>query len=534
MDPQSESNYRGTGCGKAARPGLKGSGEATNRSTWKNNSSSHKGLIFYIAVLAITIVTGGCGAGSLNQDAGKPNIIFLMDDQHRWDALGVVNPVLHTPALDRLAEEGVFYDQAVCQAPMCIASRNSMMLGLYPNQIGVLRNEPGIPDDELPNRTLAQVFSDAGYQTAGFGKTHWGVKSSTRGFEVRYTSQLPEVGGILMKDVDPEKKKAYDDEAEEYGPGEEDPSGYIGRTSGIPEGWHRDGWIFERCVEFIRQREDDRPLFLYLSFLKPHAGHNVPVGYEDHYNLGEVKYAAQPPWDKDISSHAEGVNRRELYEGFWKNASDEQWRLMTMRYWANCSWMDHMYERTLEALEEKGLLDNTIIIYTSDHGEMLGERYYRFNKYCLYEGSVRVPLIISGSALPEDLRAVRDHRPAELVDVYPTLLGVAGLEIPDFLPGEDLLVPHERKANFCGLHEREGEAAFMWRTREHKLILRFNRKAHADEYSAEEILGGEFYDLKKDPDEWNDIYGNPEIEQLQTGMTAALMDHLGTLGEHQR
>ena len=479
-------------------------------------------------LFALLILANGCGSGA--HESLKPNIIFLMDDQHRWDALGIVNPAVHTPALDRLAQNGVFFDQAVCQAPMCIASRNSMMLGLYPNQIGILRNEPGIPDEALPNPTLAQVFRDAGYQTAGFGKTHWGLKTSTRGFEIRYTSELPEEGGVLMMDVDPDKKEAYDKETKEFGPGEENPSGYIGRTSGITEGSHRDGWIFERCLEFIHQREDDRPLFLYLSFMKPHAGHNVPAGYESLYDVDEVEYAIQPPWEKDVSPHAEGVNRRDLYENFWKNATEEQWRLMTMRYRANCSWMDHMFERTLKALDGKGILDNAIIIYVSDHGEMLGERYYRFNKYCLYESSVRVPMIMSGSALPEDLRSTVDHRPAELVDVYPTLLNAAGIALTGFLPGENLLSRSEREAGFCGLHERDDEAAFMWRTKDHKLILRFPKKANASEYTEKDIIGGEFYDLRKDPQEWNDIFGTPEVKALQSEMSRALMDHLGTLG----
>ncbi len=146
-----------------------------------------------------------------------------------------------------------------------------MMMGLYPNQVGILRNEPGIPDEELPARTLTQVFLEAGYETTGFGKTHWGLTTSTRGFQTRYVSEIFEHGAILMKETDPEKKKQYDDETGPYGPGEEDPSGYIGRTSGIPESAHRDGWITEKCLDYIAGRDDDRPLFLYLSKLLIHC-----------------------------------------------------------------------------------------------------------------------------------------------------------------------------------------------------------------------------------------------------------------------
>jgi arylsulfatase A-like enzyme len=296
------------------------------------------------------------------------------------------------------------------------------------------------------------------------------------------------------------------------GPGEEGNLGYLGFTSPLPEAEHRDGWVTNKCLEFIDSQVDpDRPLFLYLSFLKPHAGHNIPAGYEQQYDVNEVQYARQPPWKEDRSPHAAGINRRDQYVNYWSKATDEQWRLMTMRYRANCTWIDDMYGRALTALEQKGVLDNAIIVFCSDHGEMLGERYYRFNKYCLYESSVHVPLILAGSAVPEELRGTRDHRAAELVDLYPTLLNAAGIEVPQQSVGLNLLGNQQRPASFCALHEREAEAAFMWRTAEHKLILRMNRRAddEASRYTASDIVGGEFYDLADDPQEWRDLYRAP-------------------------
>ena len=481
-------------------------------------------------LIVILLVISSCSSKVETKKQDPPNIIFLMDDQRRWDVLGIENPEIVTPALDELAKTGVRFTQAVCQAPMCIASRNSMMFGLYANQTGVLRNGRGIPDDKLPIKPLAQVFADAGYETAGFGKTHWGVKSNTRGFQTRYAAEIVEEGAIMMKDLDPEAKQRYDDETNGYGPGEEDPSGYIGETSKLPEREHRDGWVLEKCLDYIQGREDERPLFLYLSFLKPHAGHNVPAGFEDYYDLEKTKYAEQPPWDKDNSPHAEGINRRELYEGFWKNATEQQWKEMTMRYYANCTWIDDMFGRALKALDEKGLLENSIIIYVSDHGEMLGERYYRFNKYCLYDASVRVPFIISGSALPEEWKGKEDMRPAELVDVYPTLLKAAGIEVPEKAAGINLLDKNEtRQASFCALHERENEAAFMVRTENYKLISCFNRKEDASTYTKNDIIDGEFYDLKKDPKEWSNLYEDDSTEMLKAELTDMMMTKLSTM-----
>jgi arylsulfatase A-like enzyme len=486
-------------------------------------------LLKRVLIFGILVSLYACAIKENN----RPNIIFLMDDQRRWDALSLLNDEVITPHLDKLAKEGVHFTQAVCQAPMCVASRNSMMLGLYPNQIGILKNEPGLTDDQLPSTPLPQVLKNAGYETAGFGKTHWAVECSTRGFETRYIGEVPETNAHMMINLNPEAKNEYDQETKDYGPGEEGNLGYLGETSSVIEANHRDGWVFNRCLEYIQKRKDERPLFLYLSFLKPHAGHNVPKGFETLYQGKTITPAVQPNWDNDLSPHAKGVNTGRdgslPYTEFWKDATNKQWYEMTMRYYANCTWIDDMFGRTLKLLEKKGLLENSLIVYVSDHGEMLGERYYRFNKYCLYDSSVRVPMIISGSALPKALKGITDKRPTELVDIYPTILYASGIDVPHELPGINLLSKAKKSANFCALHERPNEAAFMWRTEKYKLILRLNRKADANAYTKSDIMGGEFYALEEDPQEWDNNYNAKAFEIQQTKMTNELMSHLKTL-----
>ncbi len=492
---------------------------------------------YFLSALALLLFLGTCGPApegegrtAVHPDAvaGRPNVIFIMDDQHRWDALGELNPQVLTPTLDSLMDHGVLYDQAVCQAPMCVPSRNSIMFGMYPSQTGVFRNSDGVSDDSLPGKTMAQYFLDAGYETAGFGKTHWGkYRTGTRGFETRYTSEIPETGGHTMAEMNAEEKARYDAEIADMGPGEENNAGYLGFTSRLPETDHRDGWITARAIDYIKQRDDDRPLFLYLSYMKPHAGHNVPAGYEARYDTSRIRYAEQPPWAEDRSVHAADVNRRDMYVDYWKNASTAEWKLMTMRYYANVTWIDDMMGRTLAALRDRGILDNAIIVYTSDHGEALGERYYRFNKYSLYEPSVRVPLIISGSGRSIGAEpGTVDHRPVDLVDVLPTLLNVAGISGGADLPGVDLLAAPARKGSFSALHEREGEAAFMWRTSDAKLILVLNRKNAAGDYTAKDILGGEYYDLEKDPREWEDLYGDPAVADSVNLFQQHILDRL--------
>ena len=494
---------------------------------------TQKKMLLVIGALALVV---GCGTKEnkvKNKEIKKrPNIIFLMDDQHRYDALGIINQQVLTPTLDSLANSGIFYSQAVCQAPMCVPSRNSLMFGLYPNQTGVYRNAGGgVSDDSLPGKTMAQYFKDAGYETAGFGKTHWGkYKTGTRGFETRYVSELKEKGAISMAEMNPDAKARYMEETKDMGAGEENNLGYLGFTSELPEEDHRDGWITKQAIEYIKNRNDERPLFFYLSYMKPHAGHNVPKGYEELYDTDSISYAQQPSWEKDYSPHSEGVNRRDMYEDYWKNATDEEWKLMTMRYYANVTWIDDMMGRALYALKKKGLLENTIIVYTSDHGEMLGERYYRFNKYNLYEASVRVPMILAGTGLPESFHSGQViERPTENLDILPTLLDLAGISPERELPGKNLLKSSLREASFSVLHERDGEAAFMWRTNQYKLILVLKRKMEAADYSTEDILTGEFYDLKNDSNEWYDMYGKKEIESIQNQFTTQLLEHLQSL-----
>ncbi len=491
-----------------------------------NNNSGR----FYVTLTLCALCVNGVSAAPKQKKEGKtsrPNIIFLMDDQHRWDALGVVNNQIITPTLDKLAAEGVHFNNAVCQAPMSVASRYSMMTGLYAEQNGVRRNEPGIKDEDMPAMVMAELMQAVGYETAGFGKTHWTVMCGTRGFETRYEAECREEGAVMMVDVDKESYNRYKAETAPFGDGEEDPAGYVGMISQLEEREHRDGWLTEKCLDYLDERDDDRPLFLYLSFFKPHAAHNLPAEAAAKYRAEDFEYAKQPTWDCEKSPHAAGNNRNKMYESFWKNASVEQWQTMTMRYYANCTWMDDMFGRVMAKLEQKGLLENSIIIYVADHGEMLGERYYRFNKYCLYESSVRVPMIISGSALPSKFKGKVDRRAAELVDVLPTMLNIVDIEKPDELLGLDLLSSQKRDGSFTALYVSDPtKAAYMWRSEDYKLILSFKRRNDVTQYTEADIVSGEFYNLKEDPEEWNNEFDNSKYNRLKKRMQGQLMKHL--------
>ena len=471
----------------------------------------------------------------------RPNIIFLMTDQQRWDCVGALNPQVKTPNLDRIARQGILFRQAACQAPLCVPSRYSMMLGMYPSQIGVYTNGDSLPDDRLPATPLPEILRRAGYQTAGFGKTHWRQPvPSTRGFEVRAISDPRkgvnyESGALTMTDDNPRGFKDYLAEVASYGPGEEGVQGYIGRISKVPARNHRDGWIAEQCEKFLDKDVDpQRPLFLYLSFMKPHAGFNVPEEFENLYDINAIPDIPQPPWKDEPDTHLRAYDADpssgKRYQGWrkaWEKMTPLKRRRTTLRYYANCSWIDAYFGKVLDKLEKMGRLDKALIVFTSDHGEMLGERNFRFSKYCLYESSVRVPLMLSGSIVPASKRGTIDDLPVELIDLVPTLARTAGTTGAEALPGLDLLGPRRRGGAFSEFHGGGPRLAptYMWRTAEWKLILYL--PGRLDGAAAQALRAkGELYNLKDDPHEWKNLYSDKKYAAVREQMKTELLMHL--------
>ena len=472
---------------------------------------------------------------------GRPDIIFFMTDQQRWDALGAVNPEVMTPTLDRLAGGGVRFSQAVCQAPMCVPSRISMMTGRYPSDLGLGDNDDPTPaDDQLPVPPLPEMLRRAGYATAGFGKTHWGRCGSlpgTRGFETRVVGcrEVGEERGVTLwqDDDDGAGLSRYRQEVADYGPGEEGANGYLGTVSSVPSHQHRDGWVAEQALRWLEADRVDKtkPLFFYLSFLKPHAGHNPPAEFAQLYRDRSATTPGQPPWEEEHGTHLAALDRASAFHrerhAEWREAFRARGEEALVRsrqlYFANCTWLDHQVDRALAALDRMGRLDNALIVFLSDHGEMMGERRGRFSKYCFYESSIRVPLILSGSALPSAWRGTEQDRLVELVDVYPTLAAVAGLPASSSPRGENLFEPGRRAAGFAELCT-SGLRASMWRTQTHKLI-RFAREGGTDQ-------GGELYDLRKDPGEWSNLYNDPAMLPLRKEFDQQLEARLLLLGDN--
>jgi arylsulfatase A-like enzyme len=476
----------------------------------------------------------------------QPNVLFLMTDQHRWDALGVHNPLIKTPNLDALIRRGVLFDQAVCQCPMCIPSRYSVKTGYYPYQVGVRNNCQSIQrSNDMPVKTIFERFKNAGYRTIGIGKTHWylGPKpergicepdGGRRGFDVRCQARIRgghdiEDGSTCWSDVDYDsmaRVKAYN---KKNGYGGEGPDGYRGETGTQPGTAMREHWLAGMAIENIKtarrqQRFPDKsvaPWLCMLSLDYPHAPLRVPPEYEALYDINDIPDFEEPP--EGISNHFQPLENQTAAFAQWQAMDLTERRRTTLRYWALCSYVDAQMGRVLDFLQESGQDKNTIVAFTSDHGESLGQRG-RFSKYSLYEASVRVPLVLAGPGVES---GKTDSRPAELVDLAPTLLHLAGIEVPQSMPGEILVRPAVRSGAFSEMYANGNQEilrapALMWRTPEWKLIIHFPGdvlQARGDMAG----LQGELYNLKDDPQEYVNRWSEPALAELRERLTRELL-----------
>jgi arylsulfatase A-like enzyme len=482
----------------------------------------------------------------------RPNLLFLMTDQHRWDALGIVRPEVKTPHLDALAARGIHFNQAVCQNPQCVASRYSLTTGLYPSQVGVRNNNQAIQRDaDMPIPTLFERLRDLGYQTIGSGKTHWymhqhegrdtpPIEPSTRGFDWRYIGRRSggsdqEPGAVYFSDDSPENMAWMADYTKKVGPssGGESFEGYMGCTAPMPGDGMREHWLTTKAIEALRRCENRKqPWHLYLSFDFPHAPLAVPSDFEDLYSLDDIPDVEQPP--PDLPRHYNMWHSDEIVSK-WRALPEKEQRQIWRRYFALCSYVDAQFGRVFDYLRESGQEENTFVVFTADHGDSLGERD-RFSKYSLYEGSVRVPLILAGAGVSPARQGSTDSRAAELVDLVPTFLDAAGERIPDELPGESLLQPSHRAGSFAEFHghgfdEILHAPAYMWRTREWKLILYFD--GNVDELRRHpEQIQGELFDLRNDPKEYANLYNHPGHRNQREALTRNLLVQLMINASH--
>ncbi len=374
-----------------------------------------------------------CAAGERERHGPKPNILYLMTDQHRADCLGCAgNKVIKTPNLDSIAAEGALFPNAYTSTPSCTPARAGILTGLSPWHHGMLGygRVAGQYPFELP-----QALRDAGYYLFGIGKMHWYPQKKLHGYHGLLVDESgrAETPGFVSDYRFWFKQQAPDLNPDATGIGWND---YLAKAYALPERLHPTTWTGDRAVEFIEKYDRAEPFMLKVSFARPHSPYDPPQRFMDMYNVDDMPAPVVGDWAARYAPHDEPPNPS-LWHG---DLGVRQAKESRRAYYASITFIDEQVGRILAALKKHGLYDNTLILFFADHGDMLGD-HHLWRKTYAYESSANIPMILRWpkSMGMDDRRGGELPQPTELRDVLPTFLDAAGAPIPGHLDGKSLL-----------------------------------------------------------------------------------------------
>ena len=406
----------------------------------------------FILMLAIS-----CNQSGENNDAAaaaqKPNILFIAVDDLRPELGCYGSEIAITPNLDRLAGQGMLFHRAYCQQAICSPSRASLMTGARPETINVIENYTYFRDLNPDIITLPQHFRENGYETAYSGKIYH--KRDFADLEKSWSREPASVdipkpsypGGYVLEENQQIFKENQAAIRKKYGEGAT--SHYaLGRgpayeKADVPDQAYGDGYNTEVAIATLKEMvaNEEQPFFLGLGFRLPHLDWNAPKKYWDLYDPKKIPLTTQnelPENGAAMGLHASFELR--VRHGIPKNGPIEGELARTLKhaYLASVSYVDALIGQMLTALEEAGVRDNTIIMVWSDHGWHLGDMG-AWGKATNYEIATRVPLMIWTPDMPDDSRGKKTDALVELVDMYPTLCELAGIELPEHLEGQSFV-----------------------------------------------------------------------------------------------
>jgi arylsulfatase len=485
----------------------------------------------------------------------KPNILWICSDQQRFDTLGCYgNTFVHTPNIDRLAQHGTLFENAYCQSPICTPSRASFLTGRYPRTCRTRQNGQEIPESEI---LVTKLLRDSGGYHCGLsGKLHLSPASTDRchdeerriddGYAVfnwshnpRRTAEGYPRGNQYRNWLDsqgiPYKTEPFvlpgADEGRTTVKGIQAGKEYW-RTAplvelGMPEEFHYTTWCVDRAIEFIKTHEESATPWLFsINFYDPHHPMDPPEKYLARY-LDLIEQIPLPECregelkDKPLFHH----DPIECQYRF-KTMSPYEHRLVKAAYWAMIDLIDAQVGRLLAALEETQQLEDTLIIFMSDHGEILGDHGIYLKGPYFYEPTVRVPLIFSWPGIIRS--GLRRSALVELMDIPETLLDAAHVDVFEGMQGKSLWPlltgqqqPDRHKDNvYCefyntlACHENPKAYATMLRNDRYKIV-----RYHG-------IDQGELYDLEADPGEFNNLWADPACIEIKTKLLGELCDRM--------
>lgn len=441
----------------------------------------------------------------------KPNIVLMMVDQMRGDCLGVnENEFIETPNLDMMATEGYNFENAYTAVPSCIASRAAILTGMSQKSHGRVGYEDGVSWNY--ENTIASEFSKAGYHTQCIGKMHVYPERNLCGFhnimlhdgylhfarnkEGKASTQIEQCDDYLKWF---REKKGHNVDLIDIGL---DCNSWVSRPWGYEENLHPTNWVVNESIDFLRRRDPSKPFFLKMSFVRPHSPLDPPKFYFDMYKDEDLPAPLMGDWankedeenrGKDINCVKGIINKKAL-----KRAK--------AAYYGSITHIDHQIGRFLIALSEYGELNNTIFLFVSDHGDMMGDHNW-FRKGIPYEGSARVPFFIydPGNLLKGKKGKVFDEV-LELRDIMPTLLDFAHISIPNSVEGLSLKGLIEER-DYTWREYIHGEHSFGDDSN-HYIVTKKDKFLWFSQRGEEQ-----YFDLEKDPKELTNLINSEEYKE---------------------
>ena len=440
---------------------------------------------------------------NMKDNQNKPNIIFFFSDQQRWDTIGAYGQKLPvTPNLDKMAGEGVIFNNAFTCQPVCGPARACLQIGKYAAEIGCFRNNKLLP---LNEKTIAHYFSENGYETAYIGKWHL-ASDGEKGINYR-TEPVPEKyrGGWkdfwLASDVLEFTSHSYDGHMFDMN----------GNKKTFPEGRFRVDAQTDWAIEYLQNRKTDNPFFLFLSYIEPHH-------QNDHNRYEGPKGSKEKFKDYIVPGDLEDK------DGDWKENYPD--------YLGCCNSLDGNPGRIIDELEKQDILDTTLIIYTSDHGSHFHTRKGEYKRAC-HDACTHIPLVIKG---PGFKGGKKIENLTSLIDVVPTFLKAGDIDIPDYMQGRALqdLAKGGDAENWpeeVFIQISEAQVGRAIRTNKWKYSVHAPDKDGGKDSGSKVYIEQFLYDLENDPWENNNLVLAPAYADVRKELAERLKTRMKQANE---
>ncbi|MBR8535348.1 arylsulfatase [Carboxylicivirga sediminis] len=448
----------------------------------------------------------------------QPHIFLILTDQQRGDCLGKENPLIKTPHLDALANDGAWFSNGYSSVPSCTPARAGMLTGMSPWQHGMLGYYKVAEkyDYEMP-----QMLRDNGYYTIGIGKMHWHPQRNLHGF---HKTLLDESGRVESEGFVSDYRQWFAKKAPNVDP---DATGigwneHRAGTYLLAEDLHPTYWTAQAAIDFVDEYNKDEPLFMKVSFARPHSPYDPPKRYLDMYEGVDIPEPYMGEWAERFANYPE--NKDAAFGDYGVEHAINSRR----HYYAAITFIDDQIGRFINELKEKGMYDNALIIFVSDHGDMMGDHNH-WRKTYAYEGSTRVPFIIKW---PNNVNGIVQKgsellQCVELRDILPTMLDVAGAQQPERMDGLSMMdlikdeaaewrqyidlehaTTYDEHNYWCALTDGETKYVWFFRTGEEQL-----------------------FNLIADKGEERNLVENKQYQKMLKAWRKKMVEHLKERGE---